>query len=126
MRSSIILGRIAAAAFALVLLFDCARAFDAQAIEGHYLQNRRCKGDASDPPALKVTIAPHEIRYAGGICSIDSRRAEPSKLVIAVTCKFRSGSILGADIAFTSLGEQSLHMTQQDGTFEADLYRCPD
>jgi hypothetical protein len=32
---------------------------------------------------------------------------------------------MGADIAFTPLDGGVLHMVQQDGTFEADLFRCP-
>ena len=94
-------------------------------IEGQYLQNRRCKGDRTDPAGMKVTIAPQEITYSGGVCSIDSRRDEERKVTFSVTCKFRSGAVSGADIAFEPREGGGLHMTQQGGTFEADLYKCP-
>ena len=102
-----------------------ANASDELPIEGQYLQNRRCKGDRTDPAGLKVTIAPHQITYSGGVCSIDSRRNEGSKILLAVTCKFRSGAVMGADIALVRLDDDAMHMAQQDGSFEADLYKCP-
>jgi len=117
--------RIATVVLALTMFAPCARAADETPIEGQYLQNRRCKGDRSDPAQLKVTIAEHEITYSGGICAIDSRRNEGSRIVYAVTCKFRSGTVMGADIAFTPGGGGSLHMVQLDGTFETDLHKCP-
>ena len=117
--------RTATALLALAMFSGCAHAADETPIEGQYLQNRRCKGDRSDPAGLKVTIAANEIAYAGGICSIDSRRLEGSKIIYAVTCKFRSGAVMGAGIELTPRENGSLHMMQQDGTFETDLYRCP-
>lgn len=120
-----ILARMAVAACALTALAASVHAADEMRIEGQYLQNRRCKGDRTDPAGMKVTIAPREITYSGGVCSIDSRRDEERKVVMSVTCKFRSGAVMGADIAFAALDDGTLHMVQQDGTFEANLYRCP-
>ena len=117
--------RIAAVALALMTFAACANAADETPIEGQYLQNRRCKGDRSDPAGLKVTIAANEITYSGGVCSIDSRRNEGGSVIYAVTCKFRSGAVMGAEIAFSPLDGGLLHMAQQDGTFEADLHKCP-
>ena len=119
------LDRTAIVLLALTMFAACANAADETPIEGQYLQNRRCKGDRSDPANLKVTINANEITHSGGICAIDSRRNEGSKIIYAVTCKFRSGAVMGADIAFTPRDGGSLHMVQQDGTFEADLYKCP-
>ena len=113
------------ALLALATLAASARAADQISIEGRYLQNRVCRGDPRDPPGLKVTITAQEISYSGGICSIDSRRDEERKAIIAVTCRFKSGAVRGAEIAFEPLNDSSLHMTQQDGTFESNLYRCP-
>ena len=117
--------RLAAGLHALLILASCANAAEEMRIEGQYLQNRHCKGDRTDPAGMKVTIAPHEIIYSGGVCSIDSRRDEERKVTLSVTCKFRSGAVSGADIAFEPHEGGGLHMTQQDGTFEADLYKCP-
>lgn len=118
--------QIAFVVLAMAALVNSTVARAEVSIEGHYLQNRRCKGDRTDPPALRVTIASNEITYAGGVCSIDSRRSEGDKVIFGVTCRFRSGAVMGADIAFTPLGDGSLHMVQQDGTFEADLHKCAD
>jgi len=118
--------RVAAAALASMTFASNATAADEIRIEGQYLQNRRCKGDRTDPAGMKVTIAPREITYSGGVCSIDSRRDEERKITLSVTCKFRSGAVSGADIAFEPREGGALHMTQQDGTFEADLYKCPE
>jgi len=117
--------RLVPAVLALAVSASEANAGEEMRIEGQYLQNRLCKGDRSDPAGMKVIIAPNEITYSGGICTIDSRQDETSRVVIAVTCKFKSGAVAGADIAFTSR-DGGLHMVQQDGTFEADLYKCPD
>jgi hypothetical protein len=116
---------LSTALLAFTTLAASASAADQISIEGRYLQNRVCRGDPRDPPGLKVTIAAEEISYSGGVCSIDSRRDEERKVIIAVTCKFKSGAVRGAEIAFTPRNDGSLHMTQQDGTFEADLHRCP-
>ncbi len=116
---------LATALFALTTVAASASAADEILIEGRYLQNRVCRGDPRDPAGLKVTITAREISYSGGVCSIDSRRDEERKVFIAVTCKFKSGAVRGAEIAFVPLNDGSLHMTQQDGTFEADLHRCP-
>jgi hypothetical protein len=102
-----------------------ANAADEITIEGQYLQNRACKGDRTDLARLRVMITAREISYSGGICSIDSRRDEPRKVIVTVTCRFKSGAVAGAEIAFAPLENGSLHMTQQDGTFEADLSKCP-
>ncbi len=94
-------------------------------LEGQYLQNRPCTGTRTDPEGLKVTITSQEIVYSGGVCSIDSRRNEGDKTAFAVTCKFRSGAVMGANIALMRRDANSLQMEQQDGTFRAVLHRCP-
>ena len=116
---------LAAAVLSPPTLASFANAAEEMRIEGQYLQNRRCKGDRTDPAGMKVTIAPHEITYSGGVCSIDSRRDEERKVTLSVTCKFRSGAVSRADIAFEPREGGGLHMTQQDGAFDADLYKCP-
>lgn len=117
--------RLAAASLALMTFASAADAAEEMRIEGQYLQNRRCKGDRTDPAGMKVTIAPLEITYSGGVCSIDSRRDEERKVTLSVTCRFRSGAVSGADIVFEPREGGGLHMTQQDSTFETDLYKCP-
>jgi len=125
MRSIRIRRHLAAGLLAPLTLASLANAAEEMRIEGQYLQNRRCKGDRTDPAGMKVTISSREITYSGGVCSIDSRRDEERRVTFSVTCKFRSGAVSGADIAFEPREGGGLHMTQQDGTFEADLYKCP-
>jgi hypothetical protein len=110
---------------ALTAFTAASKAADEIRIEGQYLQNRVCKGDRSDPVGLKVLITRSEIVYSGGTCSIGSRRDEEQKIIISVSCKFRSGAVMGADIAFSPTGGGALHMVQLDGSFESDLYKCP-
>jgi hypothetical protein len=118
-----LVGRKGAVALGLALLFTCALADDLP-IEGTYTQDQPCKGDGSDSEALIVKITPREITHGGGTCSIDGTRREQSKLVLRVTCKFGSGSLLGAEISFTPRADKTLHMIQQDGSYEAVLYKC--
>lgn len=115
---------VVAATTAVVLGGSAAWAGDA--FEGRYLQNRPCRGDSTDPANLRVTITPQQITYAGGTCAIKSRRSEGSRIVFGVSCRFRSGNTMGSDIAFTPQRGGAWHMTQGDGDFEADIYRCPD
>lgn len=96
------------------------------ALEGRYLQDRPCRGDGSDPANLKVTITPQQITYAGGTCAIRTKRSEGSRLIFGVSCRFRSGHTMGSDIVFTHRPGGAWHMSQGDGDFEAEIYRCPD
>lgn len=115
---------VAVATAAVVLGGSAARAGDA--IEGRYLQNRPCRGDSTDPTNLRVTITPQQITYAGGTCAIKTRRSEASRIIFGVSCRFRTGNTMGSDIMFTPQRGGVWHMTQGDGDFEADIYKCPD
>jgi hypothetical protein len=121
----VMIKRIATVSLVLATFVSCANASDEIPIEGQYLKNRPCKGDRSDPAALKVTISSNEIVHSGGTCSIDSRRNEGARSIFVVTCKFRSGATMGSEIEFTRRDTNSLHVLQQDASFEADLYKCP-
>lgn len=114
------------AAVAAAMVLGGSDAWAADAIEGRYLQNRACRGDASDPARLKVLITPQQITYSGGVCAIRSRRKEGNRLVFDVSCRFRGGNTMGSEIAFTPLRGGAWHMSQGDGEFDADIYPCPD
>lgn len=127
-RSNAFPSRVAAfgAAASLIWMMFAAPAANAdEIIEGQYRQNGPCRGDSSDPANLKVIITPKQISYSGGVCSIDSRRMDGQAVILQVVCKFRSGRSLGAEISLTPRQKNILHMSQQDGGFEADLYKCP-
>ena len=102
-----------------------AQAQDKLAIEGNYLQNQPCRGNGSDPEYLRVKITPEEISYAGGVCSIDEKQQDGKKFSIRVTCKFKSGTVVSDNIAFTVRNEKTLDMVQKDGSYTAVLNRCP-
>jgi hypothetical protein len=118
-----LVGRKGIVALGLALLFTCALADDLP-IVGTYTQDQPCKGDGTDPAALIVKISLREITHGGGTCSIDGARREESKVILRVTCRFASGSILGSEILFTPRPDRTLKMVQQDGTYEAVLYKC--
>lgn len=94
-------------------------------IEGVYTQNEICHGNGSQQEALRVQMGASEISYAGGICSIDSRQQSGPSLTMQVTCKFKSGAVLGSIVTFTRKDDNTFDMAQQDGTYKAVLHRCP-
>ena len=109
----------------LMMTLTTALAEDKLAIEGNYLQNQPCRGNGSDPEYLRVKITPQEITYAGGVCSIDEKQQDGKKFSIRVTCKFKSGTVVSDNIAFTVRNEETLDMVQKDGSYTAVLNRCP-
>lgn len=118
-------GKVFILALAWAVASTCVSASDEVPIEGQYLQNRPCTGTRTDPEGLKVTITSQQIMHSGGVCSIESRRNEGDKTILAVSCKFRSGAVMGANIELARRDANSLQMDQQDGSFRAVLHRCP-
>lgn len=114
-----------ASALMMVMIAGFAHASGDLSIEGRYIRNQPCHGNGSDPADLAVTISEKEIAHSGGTCTIDSRRMDGDTLKLRLTCRFRSGSVLGADINFSRRDDNSLNMAQQDGSYRAVLYRCP-
>lgn len=108
-----------------MMTLTSALADDKLFIEGNYLQNQPCRGNNSDPEYLRVQITPQEISYAGGICSIDEKQQNGKTFSIRVTCKFKSGTVVSDNIAFTVRNEKTLDMAQKDGSYTAVLNRCP-
>lgn len=93
-------------------------------LEGVYTENKPCDAKRANTKVPRVVIRPSEILHAGGICSIDSRRQEQKDLVMQVTCKFRSGAVMVAEIAFWRRDDATLGMEQRDGNYKAVLYKC--
>lgn len=109
----------------LMMFLGGALADDSFSIEGTYTQDQACVGDGTDPDFLLVKITPKEISYASGVCSVDDKKQEDKKVLVRVTCKFLSGSVMGANIAFTQRDNKAMDMVQLDGTYQAVLYKCP-
>lgn len=118
-------GRKSAVVLGLMTVLSGALAADDFTLEGIYTQDQPCVGDGTDPDFLLVKITPKDISYASGVCTIDEKKQAGDKIEVRVTCKFLSGSVMAANIAFTRRDDKTLDMTQQDGTYQAVLHRCP-
>jgi hypothetical protein len=113
---------------ALATMLGCAGvafAADEPSLEGTYMQNKPCRGDATDVKALLVTITAQEIVYGGGTCAISDRRQEGEKITLRATCKTRAGKVMAGDISFSVRDDKTLQMTDQDRNYNAVLNRCP-
>src|SRR5450759_4128178 len=108
----------------LVMVLNSALAEGDFPIEGVYTQNEACRGDGSKQEFLRVKITSQDVSYAGGICSIDTRQQDADKLGMKVTCKFKSGAVMSSTINFTKKDNNTVDMTQQDGTYKAVPHRC--
>jgi hypothetical protein len=108
----------------LAMLSNSALAQGDFPIEGVYTQNEACRGDGSKQDFLRVKITSQDVSYAGGLCSIDTRQQDADKLSMKVTCKFKSGAVMSSSISFTKKDNNTLNMTQEDGTYKAVLHRC--
>ena len=98
-------------AAAMIACTTCAFADDVT-IEGTYTQNELCRGNGSQQEPLRVQMGASEISYAGGTCSIDSRQQSGPSLTMQVTCKFKSGAVLGSVVTFTRRDDNTYDMTQ--------------
>jgi hypothetical protein len=118
------LGTVAIAG-ALAAMLNCARAEGDFPIEGIFTQNEMCRGDGSKQPFLRVTVTPQDVSYSGGVCTIDSKEPDGDKLVMRLTCKFKSGAVMASSVTFTKKDNNTFDMAQNEGTYKAVLHRCP-
>ena len=93
---------------------------------GTYTENQICKGDSSDSGLPRVKITAGEIDSRFGLCTILSRKREGATLALHVECEGPSGSRMMGDINFTPRDEKIVDFSDQDQTYTATLYRCPD
>jgi hypothetical protein len=94
-------------------------------LTGNYTQNVPCKGDGSDPVAVKVKISPQEIISNVGVCTILDIKHDGDTINTHVECKFPAGPLMG-DISFTMRPDRTLDFVDRDGNYKAVLHRCPD
>jgi len=93
-------------------------------LSGNYTQNVPCKGDGSDPRAVRVKISPQEIDSQVGVCVfLDTKRDGPS-INAHVECRFAGGPLMG-DVTFTMHGDNKVEFIDRDKNYGAMLYRCP-
>jgi hypothetical protein len=102
----------------------CASAADDFPFTGNYTQNVPCKGDGTDPAAVKVKMSAKEIVSNVGPCTILDLRKDGDTVNVHVECKFPAGPLMG-DISFTPRPDKNLDFVDRDGNYKAVLHRCP-
>jgi hypothetical protein len=103
---------------------DAAFAADDFPLTGNYTQNAPCKGDGSDPAAIRVKISPQEIVSNVGVCTILDTKQDGDTVIAHVECKLASGPLMG-EITFTSRPDQTIDFVDTDSNYKAILHRCP-
>ncbi len=95
-------------------------------IVGTYTENQPCKGDASDANASRVKISRRDIDSVFGLCTIVNRTRDGNTFAVHVECKGPGGSQMLGDINFTLRADKTIDFSDQDKTYKAVLYKCPD
>lgn len=95
-------------------------------IVGTYTENQACKPDGSDPGVSRVKITRRDIDSVFGLCTILSRKRQGATYVVHVECKSPSGSQMLGDVNFTPREDKAVDFSDQDQTYKAVLYKCPD
>jgi hypothetical protein len=114
----------ASVALAAIAVTGAAIADDDFPLTGTYMQNVPCKGDGTDPAALRVKITPQEIDSNVGVCTILDTKKDGDSVLAHVECKLAGGPLVG-DITFTSLPDNTVEFVDRDITYKAVLHRCP-
>jgi len=110
----------------LAVLASQVQAEDDFPIVGTYTENQACKPDGSDPGVSRVKITPRDIDSVFGICTILSRKRQGATYVVHVECRSPSGSQMLGDVNFTPREDKAVDFSDQDQTYKAVLYKCPD
>ena len=111
---------------ALAALATPVRAEDDFPIVGTYTENQVCKPDGSDPGVSRVKITSRDIDSVFGLCTILSKKREGTTYMVHVECKGPGGSQMLGDVNFTPREDKTIDFSDQDQTYKAILYRCPD
>ena len=111
---------------ALAVLASLVQAEDDFPIVGTYTENQACKPDGSDPGASRVKITSRNIDSVFGLCIILSRKREGATYIVHVECKSPGGSQMLGDVNFTPREDKAIDFSDQDQTYKAVLYKCPD
>ena len=110
-------------AVALVIAAGTAFADDFP-LSGNYTQNVLCKGDGTDPVAVRVKISPQEIVSNVGTCTILDTTRDGDTYAVRVECKFASGPLMG-NLSFTPKPDHTIDFVDRDGNYKAVLHPCP-
>ena len=93
---------------------------------GTYTENQVCKGDGSDSGVSRVKITGRDIDSVFGLCAILSRKREGGTFAVHVECKGPGGSQMLGDVNFTPRDDKIVDFSDQDQTYKATLYKCPE
>lgn len=93
-------------------------------LTGNYTQNAKCKGDGSDPVAIRVKISPNEIVSNVGVCTFLDKKNDGKTISAHVECKLAGGPLIG-DLLFTPRPDKTVEFVDRDGNYKAILYPCP-
>jgi hypothetical protein len=93
---------------------------------GTYTENQACKGDASDAGAARVKITVRDIDSVFGLCTILDKKRDGNSFAVHVECKGPGGSQMLGDINFSLRDDKTVEFADQDQTYKAVLYKCPD
>jgi hypothetical protein len=93
-------------------------------LSGNYTQNVLCKGDGTDPVAVRVKISPQEIVSNVGTCTILDTTRDGETYAVRVECKFASGPLMG-NLSFTPKPDRTIDFVDRDGNYKAVLHPCP-
>jgi hypothetical protein len=121
--------RVAAQVLTIVALSALATPVHAEddfPIVGTYTENQACKPDGADPGVSRVKITSRDIDSVFGLCTILNKKREGITYMVHVECKGPGGSQMLGDVNFTPREDKTIDFSDQDQTYKAILYRCPD
>ena len=93
---------------------------------GTYTENQVCKPDAPEANVSRVKITAHDIDSVFGLCTILDKKREGNTFAVHVECKGPGGSQMLGDINFTLRDDKTIDFSDQDQTYKAVLYKCPE
>jgi hypothetical protein len=121
--------KVAAKVLTIVALLSLATPVHAEddfPIVGTYTENQACKADGADVGVSRVKITSRDIDSVFGLCTILSKKREGATYMVHVECKGPGGSQMLGDVNFTPRADRTIDFSDQDQTYKAILYRCPD
>lgn len=94
-------------------------------IAGTYTENRACAGADASVPRVKITARDIDSSVFG-LCAILKKERDGDKISVHVECRGPGGTVMLGDIVFTIKPGNTLDFTDQDNTYKAVLYKCPE
>jgi hypothetical protein len=110
----------------LAALATAPRAEEDFPLVGTYTENQLCKPETSEANVSRVTITGHDIDSVFGLCTILDKKRDGNTYAVHVECKGPGGSQMLGDISFTLRDDKTIDFSDQDQTYKAVLYKCPE